>query len=257
MRQKALLAHNISDQRRQKFKKKNSKIAFHFILLFIRTLVKSKRFGTIGTMSQDGNSSVGNKVCGILRYLRYHKIVSSPESKAIDYYIFKSLPWSPRNGDSSFRTQFANNILKQKLIADKLLGDKWVYLDLLIRCCIPVFVVKSIGKSIKEFAGVVIASIWKDILDKQVVEFEFPQEAQACLQKWLSVSSYNRIAKEIRDCRARICENLADIIFKRPIGIFQGVSLHPTFYQRSCQTIDGKVPGGAMQLFNLVQENER
>ena len=201
-------------------------------------------------MSQDGNSSVGNKVCGILRYLRYHKLTSSPESKEIDYYIFKRLPWSPRNGDFSFRNQLANATLKQKLIA--VLGEKWLYIDLLIRCCIPVFVVKSLGKPVKEFAGLVIGNIWKDIQDKQVVEFSMPLEAQMCLQKWLDVSTYKRIAKEIRDCRARICENLADIIFKRPFRNFQAVALSPSFYHLSCRTIEG-IPGGPKQLFNLLQ----
>ena len=204
-------------------------------------------------MSQDDNSSVGNKVCGILCWLKYHKLVTSQESSAINWYIFNKLPWSPRNGDSSFQNQLANQKLREKLTTA--LGEKWLYIDLLIRCCIRVFVVKSLGEPLNKFAGNVIGNIWNDLKEKLVVEFTMDHEAKACLQKWLDISTYTRVSDKVRDCRKDFCENLADLIFMRPERIFQGVVLSPSFYQRSCRTKDG-IPIGQKKLFNLDEADE-
>ena len=204
-------------------------------------------------MSQDGNSSVGNKVHGILCWLKFHKLTSSPESKLINWYIFKKLPWSPRNGDSSFQNQLANHKLKEKLTTA--LGEKWLYIDLLIRVCIRVFVVKSLGEPSKDFAGNVIGNIWKDLKDQQVVEFTMPQEAKACFQKWLDISTYVRVSEKVRDCRAQLCQNLSDLIFFRPGRIFQDVVLGPSVHQRTCMTVEGQ-PVGTKMLFNLIEGEE-
>ena len=204
-------------------------------------------------MSQDDNSSVGNKVCGILCWLKYHKLVSSPKSNPINWYIFQKLPWTPRNGDSSYQNQLANQPLRGKLTTA--LGEKWLYLDLLIRCCIRVFVVKSLGQPLKDFAGLVINNIWKDITEKQVVEFSMEHEAKESLRKWLDISTYPRVSDKVRECRVHFCANLADIIFTQPRRIFQGVVLSPSFYQLSCRTAEG-MPIGRKRLFNLDEGDE-
>jgi hypothetical protein len=173
-------------------------------------------------------------------------MLTTPDSRLCDEYIFKHCSKCPNGQD--MRLQLPNKAIKDKIEAamDKI----WVFLDLAIRCAVPVAVIKSLGQQPTGkhlFSDMVIDKITDDLIAKGVLVYDSPTSARDAVNRWARVSGYPRIQHFISIIRKELCEGLVEMLKTLPIMFFEG-QLHGGYlvrsvYAMSCSKSDGTATG--------------